>query len=57
MGAIAFITEARAVRKILAHLGEPTSPPRIAPALGPPLREMSEAGKDGFDSQAQPALD
>jgi hypothetical protein len=39
------------VRKILAHLGEPTSPPRLAPACGPP------AGQGGFDPQAQPAPD
>ena len=25
------------VRDILGHLGEPTTPPRIAPARGPPL--------------------
>jgi hypothetical protein len=35
MRIIAFITEAPAVRQILAHLGEPTSPPRLAPARGP----------------------
>jgi len=36
MRIIAFITEAMAVREILAHLGEPPSPPRIASARGPP---------------------
>ena len=34
---IAFITEAVVVRGILAHLDEATSPPRMAPARGPPL--------------------
>lgn len=34
MRIIAFITEAVAVRDILAHLGEPTAPPRMAPARG-----------------------
>jgi hypothetical protein len=34
-----------------------TSPPRIAPALGPPLREMADAGQGGFEPQAQPAPD
>jgi hypothetical protein len=44
MRIIAFITEAPAVREIPAHLGEPTSPPRMAPARGPPLWEMPTAG-------------
>jgi hypothetical protein len=54
---IAFITEAPSVREILAQLGEPTSPPRIAPARGPPLWEMPDAGKDRFDPQAEPVPD
>lgn len=64
MQIIAFITEALSVRQILAHLGEPTSPPRMAPARGPPLWEMPDAepGKrdpraSQFDPQAQPAPD
>jgi hypothetical protein len=36
MRIIAFITDDPTVRAILAHLGEPTAPPRIAPARGPP---------------------
>jgi len=40
MRIIAFITEAVAVQKILTHLGEATSPPRLAKARGPPLWEM-----------------
>jgi hypothetical protein len=47
----------RAVREILAHLGEPTSPPRTAPARGPLLWEMADAGQGEFDPQAQPAPD
>lgn len=39
MRIIAFINEAMAVREILAHLGEPTSAPRMAQARGPPLLE------------------
>ena len=54
---IAFITEAVAVRDILAHLGEPTSPPRMAPARGPPLWEISDAAQGESDPQAQPAPD
>jgi hypothetical protein len=57
MRIIAFITEAVAVRDILAHLGEATSPPRLMPALGPPLWEMMAAGRDEFDLQPQPARD
>jgi hypothetical protein len=37
MRIIAFITDAAARRDILVHLGEPITPPRIAPARGPPL--------------------
>ena len=36
MRIIAFITEFVAVRAILEHIGEPATPPRIAPARGPP---------------------
>ena len=36
---IAFLTDGDAIRDILTHLGEPTSPPRLMPARGPPLRE------------------
>ena len=54
---IAFVTEAPAVRQILAHLGEPTSPAHLAPARGSPLWEMLDAGQGGFDPQAQPAPD
>ena len=32
MRIIAFITDGPTVRDILGHLGEPTAPPRIAPA-------------------------
>ena len=43
------------VRKILGHLGEPTSPPRMMPARGPPLWEMQAAEPGEIDPQAQPA--
>jgi hypothetical protein len=49
MRSIAFITKALALRQILAQLGAATSPPRLAPARGPPLWEMPGAGKDRFD--------
>jgi hypothetical protein len=57
MRIIAFINEAPSVREILAYLGEPTSPPRLAPARGPPLWERADAGQGEFDPQAQPAPD
>ena len=40
MKIVAFITEAVAISKMLNHLGEPTSPPRLLPARGPPLWEI-----------------
>ena len=55
MRIIAFITETTS--RAHEHLGEATSPPRLAPARGPPLWEMADAGKDRFDPQAQPAPD
>ncbi|MGB7988180.1 MAG: transposase [Candidatus Methylophosphatis roskildensis] len=54
---IAFINEAMAVREILAYLGEPTSPPRMASARGPTLWQMTDAGQGELDPQAQPAPD
>ena len=43
MRVIAFITDPATMRDILVHLGEPTAPPRIAPARGPPLWEAVSA--------------
>ena len=37
MRIIAFVTGAPALQSILTHLGEPTSPPAVARARGPPL--------------------
>jgi hypothetical protein len=59
---VARMADASAVRQILAHLGEATSPPPLAPARGPPLWEMPlwempDVGQRGFDPQAQPAPD
>jgi len=55
MRIIAFIVDRTIVRDILAHLGEPTAPPRIAPARGPPLWDLPDAGTADFDPHAQPA--
>ena len=54
---IAFITEAAAMRDILIHLGEPITPPTIAPARGPPLFEMAPPGQREIDPQAPLAPD
>jgi hypothetical protein len=44
MRIIAFIDDPTEVKKILAHLGEPTAPPKLAPARGPPLWEAAQHG-------------
>ncbi len=36
MRIIAFVTDGVSVCRILTYIGEPTEPPRIAPARGPP---------------------
>jgi hypothetical protein len=41
MRIIAFITDAPARHSILTSLGEPTTPPEVAPARGPPLWEQA----------------
>ena len=43
MRLIAFITEAAPVQRILDHIGEPVTPPRIASARGPPQWDNSGA--------------
>jgi hypothetical protein len=57
MRIIAFITEGTAIREILDHLGEPISPPRLAPARGPPLWDLPSGESGDIDPQAQPAPD
>jgi hypothetical protein len=57
MRIIAFITDACVVREILSHVGEPTSPPPIAPARRPPLWEITDAAQGEFVPPAQPAPD
>ena len=57
MRIIAFITDAAAVREILTHLGEPTSPPRLMRARAPPLWEMQGANMGEEEAQAHPVPD
>jgi hypothetical protein len=54
---IAFLTEPEPITQILAHIGEPTSPPLLHPARGPPQAvldmgtgggEAEEAGQESF---------
>ena len=58
MRLVAFITAAPTVRAILAHLGAPMAPPRIAPARGPPRWEAAVAewvdARRQRDPSAQP---
>jgi hypothetical protein len=53
---LSFITEAPTIRHILEHIGEPTEPPKVAPARGPPEwdEDVSDAGGDPL---IQPAPD
>ena len=51
MRVIAFITDPPTIHDILVHLGEPTAPPQIAPARGPPLCDLPDAGPGSFDPQ------
>lgn len=44
MPIVAFITEASTVQRILDHIDEPTAPPGITPARGPPLWEEEDSG-------------
>ena len=57
MKIIAFINEPRVIREILGHLDEPTSPPSLKPARGPPLWVLPGSEPDEIDPQAQPAPD
>jgi hypothetical protein len=43
MRIVAFITEATPVQRILSHIGESATPPRIAPARGPPSWEEDDS--------------
>jgi len=53
MRIIAFIADGPTVRDILGHRGEPTAPPSIASARGPPL--WAAAGAE-HDPAADPLL-
>lgn len=52
MRIIAFLTVTASVTRILQHLGEPTRPPPLSPARGPPEWEEFFAQSLPFDPQA-----
>jgi hypothetical protein len=54
---IAFITQAAPVRRILAHIGEHTEPPPIAPARGPLAWEDAPEPVPDGDCFGQPEPD
>jgi hypothetical protein len=55
MRLITFITEREPVERILSAIGEPTQPPRLAPARGPPQPSDSVAEPiPAWDELAQP---
>jgi hypothetical protein len=49
MRILAFVTAAASVRRILAHLGEPTRPPAILPSRAPPMGEFAWEQGSGED--------
>jgi hypothetical protein len=57
MRIIAFVTEAAPVQRILAHIGEPTEPPPIAPARGPPAWDDDSQPTPDWDLLGQPEPD
>lgn len=57
MRIIAFITEGPVIRHILDSLGEPSRPPPIAAARGPPVWDREEATLDGMHEWDAPPVD
>jgi hypothetical protein len=56
MRIIAFVTDTASITCILDHVGEPTQPPPVSPARGPPEWEAPFDPSPAFDpSEAEPA--
>ncbi len=55
MRIIAFVTETVPVQRILAHIGEPTEPPPIAPARGPPAWDEAPEPAPDWDRLNSPS--
>jgi len=49
---IAFLTEPEPITQILAHIGEPTSPPLLHPPRGPPQAEFGMGAPGGETQEA-----
>jgi hypothetical protein len=54
MRLIAFVTDPPALKTILGHLGEPTTPPEVARARGPPLWEQVPEPMGHWDEAPAP---
>ena len=54
---IGFITEPATVRQILAHAGEPTTAPPIAPARSPPVKANAQQLIAPETAEATPELE
>jgi hypothetical protein len=57
MRLIAFVTDPPTVKTILAHLGEPTTPPEAARARGPPLWDPAPEPMANWDEAPAPVPD
>ena len=58
MRLIALLTDPASIRMILAHLGEPTTPPLLAPRTrDPPELEADRVGTPGFACDQSPPGD
>jgi hypothetical protein len=52
MRILAFVTDTASVTRILQHLGQPTRPPPVSPARGPPVWEESFDPGPAFHPEA-----
>ena len=57
MRLIAFVTDPLAVKTILGHLGEPTTPPEVARARGPPLWDPAPEPVANWHDAPAPGLE
>jgi len=55
MAIIAFITEAGAIRRVLNHIGEPTTPPQIASVRAPPVEWDADFDQTPLQESGQQA--
>ncbi len=55
MRLVAFITDPVEIRRVLAHVGEPTRPPALSPARAPPQGELQwdQGAGDDFDQRTE----